>query len=988
MIRLFEKDEQSFSTLGLGVLADCYKCEVTNELNGEYELTLEYPMSGIHFDDLKEDRIIVCKPDRYSDEQPFRIYSISKPLNRQVKVKAAHISYDLNYYPVREVSGTGLNSTLSAIPSACIIAQPFSFENNTGIDITDQVFSSSKIKSLRNLFYSSKSSNNEKSIIETFGCEIVPDKFTLKVYPKGTLGANNGVTFRYGKNITELTQETDGSTRITGVFPLYSRESSNRIDAPKTFQDAYVVTGKTPVLNDVNNSNWLTTDDDDTSSNNFITMINVWAHGQMSSPFRLVSTTNHPNTNRPELNGHYLLYDSSNGIIDVTDHIDDIDPETGERIYKPYYSLSNLEYTATYKNVDLIDDNSNGIIYIGDRETEEHQKILILDLTDRFDSETAPSKEELRAEAEKYIKDNNIGDATISVTVAFLLASKSSEFKQFINAERINLGDTITVIHDELGVSDTLRIQSITYEVVEDKYVSVGVGDPRPTLVKSLIRTNDKLSYLRNDRNFVAQPQVADVVKDGSNNIAGFTEEQLNMLATARISAPGVIEGSSRYIDKLIAQLLIADNAYIKDTLVAGTVVVKGTITAEDGEFNGTVSVSGDRQSSINKLHVGNMSYSTIDGNTINSNIVKSNKLHLNGFQGTLPTIELESGNDTYVRDVSLDSVSGQTTYYGWHSLAPITGNPNAEKIVTTTGTPYDGSTAYYWSTKGFYQNVYSYDPYGYTINSDTDFEVESLSGTVQKLVTFTKSVTATRNMVDHTIDCIVTVASSDALAENITIQVDFELWCDYINFQETAYCTISNGGSTTGVTVIKMANPNDILIPTSTVITGQNPVTMTLTVNESGTPIVSINNNFGPKESNKYSLGRGSRLWSDVYANNTSIISSDLRLKKDVSYDLDKYDALFDKLKPVTYKYKDGESGRTHVGLIAQDVKLAMDEVGISSEDFAGYVKYLEDEKNKNPKEEDYMYAIRYGEFISLCIHKIQQLEARVKELENKEGS
>ena len=102
MIRLFEKDEQSFSTLGLGVLADCYKCEVTNELNGEYELTLEYPMSGIHFDDLKEDRIIVCKPDRYSDEQPFRIYSISKPLNRQVKVKAAHISYDLNYYPLEK----------------------------------------------------------------------------------------------------------------------------------------------------------------------------------------------------------------------------------------------------------------------------------------------------------------------------------------------------------------------------------------------------------------------------------------------------------------------------------------------------------------------------------------------------------------------------------------------------------------------------------------------------------------------------------------------------------------------------------------------------------------------------------------------------------------------------------------------------------------------------------------------------------------------
>ena len=974
MIRLFEKDERSFSTLGLGVLTDCYKCEVVNELNGQYEATLDYPMSGIHFEDLKEDRIIVCKPDRYSDEQPFRIYSISKPLSGRVRIKAAHISYDMNYYPVGEISGTGLNDTLSKISSASIVSNPFTFINQTSVDDTEKEFTSTKYQSLRSLFYSNNSNLNEKSIKEVYECDIIPDKFVLKVYPKDTLGSNNGVTIRYGKNLKDLTQDTDGSTRITGIFPIYSKKVSGSSNVQYGYQKAYVATGKTPELNNPINCNWLTTNDSVVDSRNFLDVVTTFFQS-MSRPVQLKSTANHPIPSQySSLEDHYLMYKWDEGIIDVTSHISD---------YTPYYPLTNLEYETETVNVTLRTETDNGIVYIDNRSTDSYQKIIVVDLTDKFDSEVEPTLEQLREEAEKYIKDNKLGDSTISVKASFILLSSSSEYGAFINAERMNLGDTISIIYEALGVTDTMRVQSITYDSVKDEYENIGLGDRKPMLSNSILRTNDKMSYLRNDRNFVAQPQVAEVVKNGADNVVGLTDQQVKTLSTAQFNCPGIIEGSLTTIDTLVARLLVADNAQIKNTLVAGTVVVKGTITAEDGEFNGTIFVSGDRQSSINKLHVGNMSYSTIDGNTVSSNIVKSNKLYLNGFQGTLPTIELESGNDTYVRDVSLDSVSGQTTYYGWHSLAPITGNPNAEKIVTTTGTPYDGSTAYYWSTKGFYQNVYSYDPYGYTINSDTDFEVESLSGTIQKSVTFTKSVTATRNMVDHTIDCIVTVVSSDALAENITIQVDFELWCDYINFQETAYCTISNGGSTTGVTVIKMANPNDILIPTSTNITGQNPVTMTLTVNESGTPIVSINNNFGPKESNKYSLGRGSRLWSDVYANNTSIISSDLRLKKDVSYDLDKYDALFDKLKPVTYKYKDGESGRTHVGLIAQDVKAAMDEVGISSEDFAGYVKYLEDEKNKNPKEEDYMYAIRYGEFVSLCIHKIQQLEKKIKELE-----
>ena len=171
MIKLFNKDEQSFSTLGLGALTDCIKCEITNELNGQYELSLQYPMSGAHYEDLILDRIIVCKPDRYSDEQAFRIYSISKPLGGRITVKAAHISYDMNYYPIKDISATSLNDLLSKVGSASVINTPFKFVNPTTEDVT-KVFETTKIRSLRSLFYSatgskSASTNDNKSIIDS-----------------------------------------------------------------------------------------------------------------------------------------------------------------------------------------------------------------------------------------------------------------------------------------------------------------------------------------------------------------------------------------------------------------------------------------------------------------------------------------------------------------------------------------------------------------------------------------------------------------------------------------------------------------------------------------------------------------------------------------------------------------------------------------------------------------------------------------------------
>lgn len=126
------------------------------------------------------------------------------------------------------------------------------------------------------------------------------------------------------------------------------------------------------------------------------------------------------------------------------------------------------------------------------------------------------------------------------------------------------------------------------------------------------------------------------------------------------------------------------------------------------------------------------------------------------------------------------------------------------------------------------------------------------------------------------------------------------------------------------------------------------------------------------PYSSGRYSLGAGGLYWTDIYAENDVINTSDRNRKKNIQYGLDRYSALFDRLRPVSYQLAEGRSGRTHLGLIAQDVEDALAELGISTKEFAGFVR--------SPRADGgYDYALRYGEFIALLIREVQELKRRV---------
>jgi len=93
---LYKANATKFNTYGIGVLKDCTKCEVTEERNGAFECVLKYPVNGPLYSQIAVERLIKAKPNDTANDQMFRIYRISTPINGEITIYAQHLSYDLS----------------------------------------------------------------------------------------------------------------------------------------------------------------------------------------------------------------------------------------------------------------------------------------------------------------------------------------------------------------------------------------------------------------------------------------------------------------------------------------------------------------------------------------------------------------------------------------------------------------------------------------------------------------------------------------------------------------------------------------------------------------------------------------------------------------------------------------------------------------------------------------------------------------------------
>ena len=217
MIILYEYTETAFTNNGLGCLNDATSCVVKETLNSEYELEMEYPVNGIHYSDIQLRRIIFAKPNSYDQAQPFRIYSISKPIGGIVTVNAEHISYDMSGLPVRgalENYAWYVNDVFEHIRNNSVYPCPFTFSS----DITEEKKSInlSKPRSVKAFL------GTDDGLLSLFGGEWEFDRYNAILHKKR--GQNRGVSIEYGKNLTDVTQDEACSEMYTAVYPYYYKE--------------------------------------------------------------------------------------------------------------------------------------------------------------------------------------------------------------------------------------------------------------------------------------------------------------------------------------------------------------------------------------------------------------------------------------------------------------------------------------------------------------------------------------------------------------------------------------------------------------------------------------------------------------------------------------------------------------------------------------------------------------------------------------------
>lgn len=216
---------------GIGVLKDCVSCEVTEERNRTFTLKLVYPVGGVHWDVMDVGQFVVCKPNKFESDQPFRIVDISKASGGNITVTAHHISYDM-----RGVVTRGFNAGTSGAFANGVNSESYDSSGESTIftfstDIQAQahyVSDRTPPRTMRSVLL-----DTDNSFVSLFGGEFKFDGYN--VYALQSRGKDKGTIIHSNSSLAELTWRRSIRDFATAVYPFwYSEiESEQYLELPE-----------------------------------------------------------------------------------------------------------------------------------------------------------------------------------------------------------------------------------------------------------------------------------------------------------------------------------------------------------------------------------------------------------------------------------------------------------------------------------------------------------------------------------------------------------------------------------------------------------------------------------------------------------------------------------------------------------------------------------------------------------------------------------
>lgn len=162
---------------------------------------------------------------------------------------------------------------------------------------------------------------------------------------------------------------------------------------------------------------------------------------------------------------------------------------------------------AIYRNSDLGPDHEEIITIPGFVVDSAHvnafpnRRVLPIDFSSEFESGERPAADKLRALAEQYVRDNEVGVPRVSIALRFVDLTKTLEHAGS-RYEELNLCDTVPVHFEKLGIRTRAQIVRIEWDVLLDQYQQLEIGETRPTLGGTLRNIEREVNNVNNTVNY------------------------------------------------------------------------------------------------------------------------------------------------------------------------------------------------------------------------------------------------------------------------------------------------------------------------------------------------------------------------------------------------------------------------------------------------------------------------------------------------------
>ena len=144
-------------------------------------------------------------------------------------------------------------------------------------------------------------------------------------------------------------------------------------------------------------------------------------------------------------------------------------------------------------------------------------RTIVKDFSESFDD--MPTEAQLRAKAVSYVENSQLPNVNLKVNFEHL--AQYTEYEGMTLLETVNLGDTVAIYYEPLGVSASARIVSTNYDCLNEKYDSVQVGNVRSSLEQVMSGIADSAASVKDVINKTVPGAIESAVNNATAMITG-----------------------------------------------------------------------------------------------------------------------------------------------------------------------------------------------------------------------------------------------------------------------------------------------------------------------------------------------------------------------------------------------------------------------------------------------------------------------------------